>query len=166
MREFILLLGIFPLSLAYEVRQIRGISVSNEPFTLRPFKPIIESESSFTSDLPYEGLQNLDYMIYVGDVLVGTPGQYMTVIYDTGSSNTLLTSTKAGKSYKTDRYYDSSKSSSYFDGVVNFTITYGSGPESGVLARDSFKFTDSNAITNHYFMEILSDGAGNRHSFA
>jgi len=75
--------------------------------------------------------------MYYGEIEVGTPGQKINVVYDTGSSNLWVPNFKAfwGK-----HMYDHKKSSSFAANGTEFKIMYGSGPVSGFYSTDSVTF--------------------------
>jgi hypothetical protein len=74
---------------------------------------------------------------FYGSISVGTPAKTFNVIFDTGSSNLWVPDTKCGFSCLLKDKYDSSKSSTYVADGRTFAIQYGSGPVSGVLAKDT-----------------------------
>jgi hypothetical protein len=68
----------------------------------------------------------------------GSPAQAFEVIFDTGSSNVWVPSTKCSESACSGKAkYDSSKSSTYIANGTKFEILYGSGPVSGFLSEDN-----------------------------
>lgn len=97
------------------------------------------------SDIPPVYLSNFYNNEYVGSLGVGTPTQYMTVIFDTGSSDVWFPSTKCTSCGK-HTLYDSTLSTTYNikpDGSTTthtdktFTISYGSGQVSGIVALET-----------------------------
>jgi len=73
---------------------------------------------------------------YFGSIDVGTPGQSLKVVYDTGSSNLWVNNIRPGLFSKHHRYQNS-KSSSYVKNGTAFNIAYGSGPVAGEYSRDA-----------------------------
>jgi len=78
-----------------------------------------------------------DYMNaqYYGDIQVGTPGQTVSVVFDTGSSN-LWVPTK-NKFFQFHNLYKKEKSHTYKPNGTEFAIQYGSGSVKGEFVNDS-----------------------------
>jgi hypothetical protein len=74
---------------------------------------------------------------YYGEVALGTPEQKFNVIFDTGSSDLWVASSKCDDSCGRHAEYDSSASSTYVANGTAFDIMYGSGPVSGFQSVDT-----------------------------
>jgi phytepsin len=77
---------------------------------------------------------------YYGPIQIGTPGQNFQVLFDTGSSNLWIPSSKCpiyefGCDFHSQ--YNAKKSSTYVANGQKFSIQYGSGAVSGFLSQDS-----------------------------
>jgi|DeeseametaMP2100_FD_k123_153836_1 hypothetical protein len=89
---------------------------------------------------------------YYGEINLGTPGQTLQVIYDTGSSNLWGNNKKPGLLSK-HAHYDHDKSSTYVANGTEFKIMYGSGPVSGVYSADTVKIGDY-SLPDYTFAEV------------
>jgi len=94
----------------------------------REFDGTLKSSGS----VPINDFENAQYY---GEISVGTPSQSFQVIYDTGSSNLWLPSSKCTNCGSHPKY-DATKSSTYKANGTVFKIMYGSGPVSGYLSED------------------------------
>ncbi|XP_052057023.1 renin [Apodemus sylvaticus] len=96
-------------------------------------------KSSFSNVTSPVVLTNYLDTQYYGEIGIGTPPQTFKVIFDTGSANLWVPSTKCGPLYTAcgiHSLYDSSESSSYMENGTEFTIHYGSGTVKGFLSQD------------------------------
>lgn len=89
---------------------------------------------------------------YFGAIEIGTPGQTLEVVYDTGSSNLWGSNQKPGFLSKHKQYVNS-KSSTYEANGTIFKIAYGSGPVSGVYSADTVKIGDY-SLPSYTFAEV------------
>jgi cathepsin D len=80
-------------------------------------------------------ISNFENAQYYGPISIGTPEQVFQVIYDTGSSNLWVPSSKCG--FCLHKKYQSSQSSTYTANGTAFYIEYGSGALSGFLSNDN-----------------------------
>uniref|UniRef100_V5HCK7 Putative cathepsin d n=1 Tax=Ixodes ricinus TaxID=34613 RepID=V5HCK7_IXORI len=98
----------------------------------------LAEEGIYIHEGPYpEPLVNLLDVEYYGPISIGTPPQDFQVIFDTGSANLWLPSSKCTTKYCLHHHrYDSSKSSTYEADGRNFTIVYGSGNVEGFISKD------------------------------
>mmetsp|Transcript_22247 Transcript_22247/g.66785 ORF Transcript_22247/g.66785 Transcript_22247/m.66785 type:complete len:371 (-) Transcript_22247:54-1166(-) len=88
---------------------------------------------------------------YYGDIEVGTPGQTMSVVFDTGSSNLWVPDKKPFASGH--KIYTHDDSSTYVANGTKFAIEYGSGPVAGVYSRDTVAVGDL-VLENYLFAEV------------
>ncbi|KJP86143.1 hypothetical protein AK88_04194 [Plasmodium fragile] len=89
--------------------------------------------------LPLEQLQDSQY---VGYIQIGTPPQTIRPIFDTGSTNIWVVSTKCKDDtcLKVHRYnYKLSKSFRYFKPLTNLDIMFGTGIIQGVIGVENFR---------------------------
>ncbi|EOA17822.1 hypothetical protein CARUB_v10006223mg [Capsella rubella] len=102
-------------------------------------------------------LSNINDNIYIGEIKVGTPSQRFKVVFDTGSINLWVPSTKSMGSKH--NLYVSSKSSSYKPIGRNVTLEYGTGSLRGILSSDTIN-VGGITITNQCFTEALATRTG------
>ncbi|KAK7284461.1 hypothetical protein RJT34_19207 [Clitoria ternatea] len=97
---------------------------------------------------------------YFGEIGIGSPPQKFTVIFDTGSSNLWVPSSKCYFSLAcyTHNWYKAKKSSTYAENGTSCEITYGSGSISGFFSQDHVKI--GSAIVKHQdFIEATREGS-------
>ncbi|XP_050312960.1 lysosomal aspartic protease-like [Anthonomus grandis grandis] len=97
---------------------------------------------------------------YYGEISLGTPPQNFSVVFDTGSSNLWVPSSKcgivSGGACILHHRYNAEKSSSYKENGTDFAITYGSGSLEGFLSTDSLTI-GSVTIQDQTFGEATSE---------
>lgn len=74
---------------------------------------------------------------YYGPISVGSPGETVQVVYDTGSSNLWVPNKGCCSFLSKHNFYHHDKSSSYTANGTVFNIAYGSGPVSGFYSSDA-----------------------------
>uniref|UniRef100_A0A0E0JM18 Peptidase A1 domain-containing protein n=1 Tax=Oryza punctata TaxID=4537 RepID=A0A0E0JM18_ORYPU len=95
---------------------------------------------------------------YYGEIAIGTPPQMFTVIFDTGSSNLWVPSSKCHLSiacYFHSRY-KAGQSSTYKKNGKSASIHYGTGAISGYFSQDSVKVGDV-SVKNQDFIEATRE---------
>ncbi|KAM1576810.1 hypothetical protein PS2_032971 [Malus domestica] len=113
-----------------------------------------------SSDEDIVPLKNYLDAQYYGVIGIGSPPQNFTVIFDTGSSNLWVPSSKCYFSlacYFHTRY-KSSKSSTYTAIGTSASITYGSGSISGFFSQDNVEVGDL-VVKNQEFIEATKEGS-------
>lgn len=100
-------------------------------------------------------------MQYYGEVGLGTPPQKFMVVFDTGSSNLWVPSSKCSifniACYLHNKYY-AEDSDTYTEDGREFAIQYGSGALTGFLSRDILTIgEDGLKIKNQIFAEAVQE---------
>ncbi|KAL5578779.1 hypothetical protein UlMin_011221 [Ulmus minor] len=95
---------------------------------------------------------------YYGEISIGTPPQKFTVIFDTGSSNLWVPSSKCYFSIACYFHakYKSSQSSTYKQNGKPAAIQYGSGSISGFFSYDNVQVGDL-TVKNQEFIEATNE---------
>ncbi|XP_030459506.1 aspartic proteinase A1-like isoform X2 [Syzygium oleosum] len=129
-----------------QVNRIAEQGNSKEGGTLRsPLrKYYLHNNLGDTEDIDIVSLKNYMDAQYFGEIGVGTPSQKFTVIFDTGSSNLWVPSSKCYLSVACYFHskFKSSDSSTYKKNGKSAEIHYGTGAISGFFSRDHVKVGD------------------------
>jgi len=136
---------LFVLSLFLFSTYATRISLQQKPFTRDLVHAAIQtlplkySPKTAASPIPIT-----DYMDaqYYGPITLGTPPQSFSVVFDTGSSNLWVPSSKCPvKVIACDvhKKYYAERSSTYIANGQSFNITYGSGSMTGFLSQDTLQ---------------------------
>ncbi|ELK24020.1 PREDICTED: renin isoform X2 [Myotis davidii] len=115
----------------------RGVDVAR---LLRAEGSQFSGRPPFTNSTAPVVLTNYLDTQYYGEIGIGTPPQTFKVIFDTGSANLWVPSTKCSPLYtacEIHSLYDSLESSTYMENGTEFTIQYGSGKVNGFLSQDA-----------------------------
>jgi hypothetical protein len=118
--------------------------VKKNPLTLKdiksgaPARHAIRAVGQRLGAVGHETIDDFENAQFYGQISIGTPAQDFEVIFDTGSSNLWVASSKCTDlSCLLKHKYDSSKSSTYVANGTAFNIDYASGPVSGFLSEDT-----------------------------
>ncbi|KAJ7948139.1 putative Aspartic proteinase [Quillaja saponaria] len=97
---------------------------------------------------------------YFGEIGIGTPSQKFTVIFDTGSSNLWVPSSKCYFSIACYLHskYKSSRSSTYKKNGKSAEIHYGTGAISGFFSEDNVRLSDL-VVKNQDFIEATKEAS-------
>lgn len=110
-------------------------------------------------DAPTIALQDFEDAQYYGPITIGTPPQDFNVVFDTGSSNLWIPSSKCSLldvACQLHNKYHSSQSSTYVSNGTEFAIQYGSGAVSGFISQDVVT-VGGISINNQQFGEATSE---------
>ncbi|KAI3755618.1 hypothetical protein L1987_55422 [Smallanthus sonchifolius] len=102
-------------------------------------------------------LKNYRNVQYFGEIGIGTPPQNFTVIFDTGSANLWIPSSKCSSSVcYLHSQYKSSESTTYKMNGKHEAIDYGSGSISGHLSEDNI-IVGGIVVQDQEFIEATTD---------
>lgn len=151
-----MLIAFMCLVVIVTVTGILRIPLTHVPKTKSQFIRMREWRSKVSVNAPIP-ITNFEDTEYYGPITIGTPPQTFMVIYDTGSSNLWVPSSKCNgelfPACKNHSKFDASKSHTYHDVGTRLILPYGSGVCSGTLANDVVGFGGYN-ITNATFGQI------------
>lgn len=99
-------------------------------------------------------LSNFKNSQYIGSISVGNPPQLIDIIFDTGSSNFWINSSKCiNKGCLMHKSFNAKKSTSYQKGDKRVEVEFGSGIINGVFCKDSISIGNFK-VENQEFGEI------------
>ncbi|XP_017111504.1 lysosomal aspartic protease-like [Drosophila elegans] len=150
MRQFLIFLVL--IGIGYSAAKLNRLQLqSNSNFTqshgnVKAEKTVLASKYSFlveatsSSSKATENLQNSLNKEYYGVIAIGTPKQNFNILFDTGSANLWVPSSKCPTSNiacQRHNKYKSGASSTYVANGKKFAISYGTGSVSGILSTDT-----------------------------
>ncbi|KAJ3213105.1 Vacuolar protease A [Clydaea vesicula] len=112
------------------------------------------STNSHGHNLPLTDFMNAQYF---GEIQLGSPPQTFTVVFDTGSSNLWVPSTRCSSiACYLHRRFDADKSDTFKENGTEFSIQYGTGALEGVISNDKLTIGDLH-ISHQDFGESVSE---------
>ncbi|XP_052194075.1 aspartic proteinase A1-like [Diospyros lotus] len=121
---------------------------------------VLNSMHLHSKDADIVYLKNYLDAQYYGEISIGTPPQKFTVIFDTGSSNLWVPSSKCifSLSCLFHHKYKHTKSKTYQEIGNTLSIHYGSGSVSGFTSQDNVEVGDL-VVKDQVFMEAKREGS-------
>eukprot|EP00408_Alexandrium_pacificum_P017883 CAMPEP_0171192624 /NCGR_PEP_ID=MMETSP0790-20130122/19965_1 /TAXON_ID=2925 /ORGANISM="Alexandrium catenella, Strain OF101" /LENGTH=384 /DNA_ID=CAMNT_0011657787 /DNA_START=50 /DNA_END=1204 /DNA_ORIENTATION=+ len=142
-----------------------SVPLTHKPKTLAEFKNATQRRQAvrrgkLLGDSPTVTIFNEKDSEYYGEVEVGTPPQKFQVLYDTGSANFWVPSSRCTNCKRTGGHYDATASSTYTKKGDYFMMMYGSGMCTGTLSLDTVAMAGL-SMTEFAFGEVTSEAAAN-----
>lgn len=152
--------GLVRIGLKKQLLDLDGIKASKMARMQANHKMGSKTTLGDASDIDIISLKNYLDAQYYGEISIGSPPQKFTVIFDTGSSNLWVPSSKCIFSIAClfHSKYKHSKSSTYQENGKSIAIRYGSGSVSGFLSQDVVTVGDL-MIKDQVFMETKKEGS-------
>lgn len=152
-----------PLTLAGLALSLLHVPLRHEPKTREQHLEVSRRraarwEVAAAGGFPSLPLTDVEDAEYFGEVMLGTPPQKFTTIYDTGSSNLWVPSINCDNCKPGGDRYNSSSSSSYAANGKAFALAYGTGSCKGFLSVDATSIAGL-TIQNFTFGEVTHEAA-------
>ncbi|MBW3974021.1 pepsin-like aspartyl protease, partial [Neisseria meningitidis] len=149
-----------PLKKSSENRSLKSIVKDVEAWRNKA-QLLNESNKLGSSLRTMESLSNYMNTEFYGEISLGTPEQNFKVIFDTGSSNLWVPSSKCSwlsiACWLHNRY-TSSASSTYVANGTKFSIEYGSGSMTGFLSQDTLTLAGTKVVDQVFAEATMEPG--------
>lgn len=119
--------------------------------------PVYFSSNRLDTEYKSEAVTNYYNLQYYIDISVGTPGQVLTAVIDTGSSWLWIPSTVC-ECHESEHRYNESESASYENSNIYTSIYYGVGSVSGNISKETVSVSGLQA-TGQYFILASKDSS-------
>jgi len=147
-------LSVVLLSLACSATKI---SLTKNPLTRHHIQSLqrnlpLKYRPSLGSATPI-ALSDYEDAQYYGPIHIGTPAQAFSVVFDTGSSNLWVPSSKCPITViacDVHHKYYATRSSTYMANGTAFNITYGSGSMTGFVSRDTLQLSNLTVLGQQF----------------
>ena len=148
-----------PTIITHPLKRVPKTVAQHKASSLRRADRFAQIASDTAAGMPPSvSLTDVQDSEYFGEVLIGTPAQKFTVIYDTGSSNLWVPSKACTNCKKSGSKYDSTSSSTYNKNGKDFSLQYGTGSCKGFLSTDTVSIGGL-PITTFDFGEVTTEAA-------
>ncbi|KAJ7973203.1 aspartic proteinase [Quillaja saponaria] len=153
--------GLLRIGLKKQQRDLQSINAARIARQELKSARIAEGTHNYlgNSDEDLVPLKNYLDAQYYGEIGIGTPPQTFSVIFDTGSSNLWVPSSKCFLSIACYFHskFKSGKSSTYTKNGKSCQINYGSGSISGFFSEDNVEIGDA-VVKDQVFIEATREG--------
>jgi len=125
-----------------------------------PDKPFLEKRFIGQNSIQKEvhlTLANIKNTQYIGRIGVGSPPQFINVIFDTGSTNLWVQSAQCTSKYCSNHEkYDEKLSNTHQSLEIDLEVEFGTGVVKGIMSQDIISINDLQ-IQNQIFAEIVEE---------